>query len=53
MKNNVNLLLHGKKHSSKQVVPKAYTLEKMFFATATFKGLSAFSFLTELKKRVV
>ena len=39
MKNNVNQLSHGKKHSSKQVVPTANTLEKMFFVAATFKGL--------------
>ena len=32
------------KHSSKQVVPITYTLEKRVFAAATFQGLWVVSF---------
>ena len=39
MKNIDFQLSHEKKNSSKQVVSMMYTLEKNFFAAATFKGL--------------
>ena len=32
-------ITRNKKHSSKQVVAIAYSLEKMVFAAATFEGL--------------
>ena len=39
---------HGiKKYPLKQVVRITYTLEKMFFAVATFEGLGVVSFQTE------
>ena len=41
------LIKWNKKHSSKQVVPITYTLEKSFFATATFEGLYIVTFQTE------
>ena len=40
----------AQKHSSKQVVPTAYTLEQMVFAAAIFQGLWVVSFQTKLKK---
>ena len=39
----------NKKHSSKRVLPITYTLEKMVFAAATFKGLWVVSFQTNEK----
>ena len=35
----VKLKLRNKKHSSKQFLPTIHTLEKKFFAAATFDGL--------------
>ena len=35
---------YDKKHSSKQVVPRAYTLKKRVFAAATFEDLLVVSF---------
>ena len=32
-------MLHGKKQSLERVKPIAYTLEKKFFAAATFSGM--------------
>ena len=45
---NVFQLSH-KKHSSKEVVPITYPLEKKFSTTATFEGLREASFQTVKK----
>ena len=47
MKNNVFQLSHGIKSMPKEVVSMIYTLEKNFFAAATFKGLWDVSFQAE------
>ena len=51
MKSDVFQLSHNKTHSSKQVVPITYTMEKKVFAAATFKGLWFVSFQTKQETR--
>ena len=46
------VLIWNKKHSSKQVVPITYTLEKKFFAAATFEGLVS-SFFSDIVKKLI
>ena len=40
---------YDQKHSSKQVVPRAYTLKKRVFAAATFEDSLVVSFQTKQK----
>ena len=46
-KDPLKILTWNKKHSSKQVAPINYTLEKNFFAAIIFDGLWMVSLLTE------
>ena len=43
-------MISNKKHSSKQVLPITYTLEKKYLATAALEGWSEVSFFKQSKK---
>ena len=47
MKSNLLFLTENEKHSSKQAAPITYTIEKIMFAAATFKGLWVVTFQTK------